>query len=51
VGNATIERPPKLGVVGKLRRRRFLSVEEFVYARARTDRTSSYRDLLGCIYS
>ena len=39
VGERTIERPPKLGVVGKLRRRRFLSVEEFVYARARTERT------------
>jgi methionine synthase II (cobalamin-independent) len=39
VGDAKIERPPKLGVVGKLRRRRFLSVEEFVYARALTDRT------------
>jgi len=39
VGDRTIERPARLGVVGKLRRRRFLSVEEFVYARARTDRT------------
>jgi 5-methyltetrahydropteroyltriglutamate--homocysteine methyltransferase len=39
VGDRTIERPARLGVVGKLRRRRFLSVEEFVYARARTART------------
>jgi 5-methyltetrahydropteroyltriglutamate--homocysteine methyltransferase len=39
VGDRTIERPATLGVVGKLRRRRHLSVEEFVYARARTDRT------------
>lgn len=39
VGDRKIERPPSLGVVGKLRRRRFLSAEEFVYARARTQRT------------
>ena len=39
VGNKKIERSPTLGVVGKLRRRRFLSAEEFVYARARTERT------------
>jgi 5-methyltetrahydropteroyltriglutamate--homocysteine methyltransferase len=39
VGERAIERPATLGVVGKLRRRRFLSLEEFVYARARTDRT------------
>ncbi|HET7479093.1 MAG TPA: cobalamin-independent methionine synthase II family protein [Rubrobacteraceae bacterium] len=39
VGDKTTERPAALGVVGKLRRRRHLSVEEFVYARARTDRT------------
>jgi 5-methyltetrahydropteroyltriglutamate--homocysteine methyltransferase len=32
-----IERPP-LAVVGKLRRKRSLAVEEFVYARGRTDR-------------
>ena len=38
VGDKKMDRPPKLGVVGKLRRRRHLSVEEFVYARARTDR-------------
>ena len=34
VGDKKIERPPMLGVVGKLRRRRFLSAEGFVYARA-----------------
>jgi 5-methyltetrahydropteroyltriglutamate--homocysteine methyltransferase len=39
VGDEKVERPAKLGVVGKLRRRRFLSAEEFVYARARTQRT------------
>jgi 5-methyltetrahydropteroyltriglutamate--homocysteine methyltransferase len=39
VGDKEIERPPTLGVVGKLRRKRFLSAEEFVYARARTERT------------
>ena len=39
VGDKRIERPPTLGVVGKLRRRRSLSAEEFVYARARTERT------------
>jgi 5-methyltetrahydropteroyltriglutamate--homocysteine methyltransferase len=38
VGEKTVERPAMLGVVGKLRRRRHLSAEEFVYARARTDR-------------
>ena len=32
VGDRTVERPP-LAVVGKLRRRRFLSAEEFAYAR------------------
>ena len=39
VGDSSVQRPATLGVVGKLRRRRHLSVEEFVYARARTDRT------------
>ncbi len=39
VGDKITERPPALGVAGKLRRRRHLSVEEFVYARSRTDRT------------
>ena len=38
VGDRTTERPQTLGVVGKLRRIRHLSVEEFVYARGRTDR-------------
>jgi 5-methyltetrahydropteroyltriglutamate--homocysteine methyltransferase len=37
VGNRTIERPP-IAVVGRLRRRRFLSAEEFAYARGKTDR-------------
>jgi 5-methyltetrahydropteroyltriglutamate--homocysteine methyltransferase len=37
VGDRTIERPP-IAVVGKLRRRRFLSAEELAYARGRTDR-------------
>jgi 5-methyltetrahydropteroyltriglutamate--homocysteine methyltransferase len=36
VGDRTVERPP-LAVVGKLRRRRFLSAEEFAYARGRTE--------------
>ena len=39
VGEKTTERPPTLGVVGKLWRKRHLSVEEFVYARGRTERT------------
>jgi 5-methyltetrahydropteroyltriglutamate--homocysteine methyltransferase len=38
VGDKRTERPANLGVVGRLGRRRHLSVEEFVYARARTDR-------------
>jgi 5-methyltetrahydropteroyltriglutamate--homocysteine methyltransferase len=37
VGNKRIERPP-IAVVGRLRRRRFLSAEEFTYARGRTER-------------
>jgi 5-methyltetrahydropteroyltriglutamate--homocysteine methyltransferase len=37
VGDKNIERPP-LAVVSKLRRRRFLSAEEFTYARGRSDR-------------
>ncbi len=40
VGNWVLERPPKLGVVGKLRRRRHLSAEEFTYLRARTHRVA-----------
>jgi 5-methyltetrahydropteroyltriglutamate--homocysteine methyltransferase len=39
LGEKRTERPGTLGVVGKLRRRRHLSVEEFVYARGRTGRT------------
>lgn len=38
VGDWRRDRPAELGVVGKLRRKRHLSVEEFVYLRARTDR-------------
>ena len=37
LGDMNIERPP-LAVVSTLRRRRFLSAEEFTYARGRTDR-------------
>jgi 5-methyltetrahydropteroyltriglutamate--homocysteine methyltransferase len=37
VGDRTIERP-RIAVVGRLHRRRFLSAEEFAYARGRTDR-------------
>ncbi|MBA2692861.1 MAG: cobalamin-independent methionine synthase II family protein [Rubrobacter sp.] len=37
VGDKATERPKTMGVVGRLRRRRHLSVEEFVYARACTD--------------
>ena len=40
VGNWSKERPPEIGVVGKLSRRRHLSVEEFVYLRARTERVA-----------
>lgn len=38
LGDLTRPRPPDLGVVGRLRRRRFPSVEEFSYLRARTQR-------------
>jgi 5-methyltetrahydropteroyltriglutamate--homocysteine methyltransferase len=38
VGDRTTERPQTLGVVRELRRKRHLSVEEFVYARGRTER-------------
>jgi len=38
VGDRLIPRPESLGVSGRLRRRRHLSVEEFVYLRARTSR-------------
>jgi len=37
LGEKRIERPG-IGVVGKLRRKRFLSAEEFTYTRGRTDR-------------
>jgi methionine synthase II (cobalamin-independent) len=37
IGDMAVERPP-LAVIGKLRRKRFLSAEEFTYARGRTDR-------------
>ena len=37
LGDLVVERPP-IAVVGKLRRKRFLSVNEFVYALDRTDR-------------
>ncbi len=36
IGNWSLPRPSNLGVVGKLRRRRHLSAEEFTYLRART---------------
>ena len=38
VGDLSIERPKSLGVVGKLERRRYLSVDEFLYLRDHTDR-------------
>jgi 5-methyltetrahydropteroyltriglutamate--homocysteine methyltransferase len=37
IGDLIVERPA-IAVVGKLHRRRFLSAEEFTYARGRTDR-------------
>jgi methionine synthase II (cobalamin-independent) len=37
IGDMSVDRPP-LAVTGKLRRKRFLSAEEFTYARDRTDR-------------
>ncbi len=39
VGDWRKARPPRLGVVDKLRRKRHLSVEEYVYLRSRTTRT------------
>lgn len=39
VGDATWPRPKNLRVVGKLRRKRFLSVHEFTYLRSHTSRT------------
>jgi len=38
VGDQSTARPQQLGVVGKLRRKRHLSAEEFVYLRRRTNR-------------
>jgi 5-methyltetrahydropteroyltriglutamate--homocysteine methyltransferase len=38
VGDRTVERPARLGVVEKLRRRRCGAVEEFLFLRARTTR-------------
>jgi len=38
IGNWSLPRPSNLGVVGKLRRRRHLSAEEFTWLRARTRR-------------
>ena len=38
VGDYSLERPAGLGVVDKLRRRRWLSVDEFVYLKDRTSR-------------
>ncbi len=38
IGDCTKPRPSRLGVVDKLRRKRHLSVEEFVYLRSRTTR-------------
>lgn len=38
VGDRDTKRPPDLGVIGKLRRRRHLCAEEFTYLRARTRR-------------
>lgn len=40
VGDTSTPRPTELGVVGKLRRKRHLAVEEFVYLRSRTAGTS-----------
>ena len=37
LGDLHLERPP-IGIVSKLRRRSFLTAEEFTYARSRTDR-------------
>jgi 5-methyltetrahydropteroyltriglutamate--homocysteine methyltransferase len=37
IGDMSVERPP-LAVIGRLHRKRFLSAEEFTYARGRTDR-------------
>jgi 5-methyltetrahydropteroyltriglutamate--homocysteine methyltransferase len=39
VGDRNIERPSNIGVRDRLKRRRHLAVEEFVYERSLTDRT------------
>ncbi|MGQ0605228.1 MAG: cobalamin-independent methionine synthase II family protein [Anaerolineales bacterium] len=39
IGDESTARPKELGVTGKLRRKRHLSAEEFVYLRRRTSRT------------
>jgi 5-methyltetrahydropteroyltriglutamate--homocysteine methyltransferase len=39
VGDINLERPRNLGVVSKLRRKRYLSAAEFTYLQARTTRT------------
>ena len=38
IGDWSKDRPPGLGVIGKLARKRHLCAEEFVYLRGRTDR-------------
>jgi 5-methyltetrahydropteroyltriglutamate--homocysteine methyltransferase len=38
VGDRTVARPPGLAVTGRLRKRRSLAAEEFVFVRAHTDR-------------
>ena len=40
VGNLEVERPANLGVVSKLRRKRFLSADEFTYLNARTTKSA-----------
>lgn len=63
VGDRSVARPAGLGVVGKLRRRRYLSAEEFTHLRSRTCRIAKItlpspslwanfwsRDLSGHVY-
>ena len=38
IGDRSVARPATMGVVGKLKRRRHLAAEEFIYLRARTTR-------------
>lgn len=40
IGDRRLKRPKTLGVVGKLKRRRWLSIEEFAYLRGHTRRTA-----------